>query len=243
MTERRVPVGGVRLWVANSGNGSGVPAMLCSGGPGCCDYLAPVAEMIDDLGPVWRFEQRGCGRSDPEPPYDVETCVADLDAIRAALGLDSWVIGGHSWGANLALAYALECPDRVDALVYISGSGAQNDREWSATYHARKEERGEREPDYEFSPNLEVNRVGNESWRRYIKHPAFWRRVADLDVPALFVVAPRDIRPNWPAAQLAAAIPRARLAEIEDAEHAIWLSGDAPAAALRSELRTFIAGL
>ena len=30
---------------------------------------------------------------------------------------------GHSWGAQLALRYALEHPDRVDRLVYLSGTG------------------------------------------------------------------------------------------------------------------------
>ena len=29
-----------------------------------------------------RFEQRGCGRSEAAPPYDVETCLTDLENIR-----------------------------------------------------------------------------------------------------------------------------------------------------------------
>jgi proline iminopeptidase len=30
---------------------------------------------------------------------------------------------GHSWGATLALRYALDHPDRVSALIYVSGTG------------------------------------------------------------------------------------------------------------------------
>ncbi|WP_174845189.1 alpha/beta fold hydrolase [Dictyobacter alpinus] len=49
--------------------------VCCHGGPGLWDYLAPVAEMIDDLMTVYRYDQRACGRSTGEPPYDVTTAV------------------------------------------------------------------------------------------------------------------------------------------------------------------------
>lgn len=69
-----------KIWTIT--HGQGLPVILCNGGPGCCDYLGPVAEMIHDIVQVIRFEQRGCGQSDPIPPYNVETCVADLENIR-----------------------------------------------------------------------------------------------------------------------------------------------------------------
>jgi len=37
--------------------------------------------MLDDTTTVIRFEQRGCGRSDLSGPYDIETCLADLENI------------------------------------------------------------------------------------------------------------------------------------------------------------------
>ena len=36
--------------------------LMFNGGPGCDDYLGLVAEMIDDMCRVIRFEPRGCGR-------------------------------------------------------------------------------------------------------------------------------------------------------------------------------------
>ncbi len=30
--------------------------MLCNGGAGCCYYLEPVAEMLDEMAQVSRFE-------------------------------------------------------------------------------------------------------------------------------------------------------------------------------------------
>ncbi len=35
-----------------------------------CDYLGPVAAMVDDLVQVYRFHPRGCGSSSVSPPYD-----------------------------------------------------------------------------------------------------------------------------------------------------------------------------
>ncbi len=105
MVEKYIDSRGTRIWTASQG--SGIPLLLCNGGPGCCDYLQPVAEMLEDLAYVIRFEQRGCGRSDQSGPYNVETCIADMEAIRESYELNRWVVGGHSWGANLAIAYSI----------------------------------------------------------------------------------------------------------------------------------------
>ncbi len=96
--ESFVASNGASIWTIQTGQG--FPVMLCNGGAGCCDYLEPVAKMLDDMTKVFRFEQRGCGRSDPAGPYDIETCVADLEAIRNYYNVDRWIIGGHSWGAD-----------------------------------------------------------------------------------------------------------------------------------------------
>ncbi len=92
--------------------------------------------MIDDLATVHRYDQRGCGRSQDAPPYDIATFVADLDALRAHWGCDSWTVMGHSWGAELALMYALRHPKRVGRLVYLSGTGI--DPAWHAEYRRNR---------------------------------------------------------------------------------------------------------
>lgn len=134
IVEEYVRVGGAALWTARQGDG---PALvLCHGGPGLWDYLAPVAALVDDLATVYRYDQRACGRSSGGPPYDVATAVADLDALRAHWGLRDWVVAGHSWGATLALAYCLQHPTRARALVYIAGTGT--DPAWHAEYKANR---------------------------------------------------------------------------------------------------------
>ncbi len=123
------------LWTTRQGNG---PALVCChGGPGLWDYLGPVAEMVDDLVTVYRYDQRACGRSTGGPLYDVTTAVADLDALRDHWNLPQWIVLGHSWGATLALAYCLAYPSRVRALIYLSGTGI--DASWKEEYHRNKD--------------------------------------------------------------------------------------------------------
>ena len=45
--ERYVSSGTARLW--SCAGGAGTPLLMFSGGPGCDDYLGPVAAMLDDL--------------------------------------------------------------------------------------------------------------------------------------------------------------------------------------------------
>lgn len=129
-----IAVNGTALWVA--AQGAGPPLVLCSGGPGCCDYLDPVAAMFADRARVYRVEPRGCGRSAPDGPYDLPTWLADLDTLHAALSYEHWVVGGHSAGANFALAYALAYPARTRGLLYLAGTSVQDDRQWHAAYEA-----------------------------------------------------------------------------------------------------------
>jgi proline iminopeptidase len=106
--------------------------VLCHGGPGGYDYLEPVAAMVDDLCRVVRYDQRGSGRSQAAGPYDVATFVQDLEGLRVQFGFEQWIVGGHSWGAGLALAYAVQYPHRTTAVVYISGTGV--DPRWRGEY-------------------------------------------------------------------------------------------------------------
>ena len=134
LSETYVPYDGGTLWTCTSGPDNNPVILLCNGGPGCCDYLEPVADMLNDQYRVIRFEQRGCGRSTADGSYDLTTTVEDIERIREHYGVKKWIVGGHSWGANLAFVYAMTYPERVQALLYISGNGIQNDRHWSEEY-------------------------------------------------------------------------------------------------------------
>jgi len=128
---------GCRLWTAATGTGP--PLVLCHGGPGLWDTLRPVAQSLEDMATVRRWDQRGGGRSARMPPYTLDRFVLDLDLLREHFGHERWVVGGHSWGSTLALAYALQHPERTGALLYISGTGLGSD--WRAAYSQERERR------------------------------------------------------------------------------------------------------
>jgi proline iminopeptidase len=123
---------GGRLWVAVTGAGD--PLVLCHGGPGLWDYFDDVAEILRGAARVIRWDQRGCGRSQRRGPYTVARSVADLDAVRDQLAGPRTALLGHSWGAHLALRYALDHPGRVSHLIYVSGTGIDPDRGWHPHY-------------------------------------------------------------------------------------------------------------
>ncbi|MEU9184923.1 alpha/beta hydrolase [Streptomyces sp. NPDC048484] len=113
----------------------GEPLVLCHGGPGLWDMFGDVAGMFTDTAAVIRWDQRGCGRSERcAGPWTTERFVADLDAVRRHFGLERMVLLGHSWGAQLALSYALAHPERVGSLVYVSGTGIGPDSDWHDAY-------------------------------------------------------------------------------------------------------------
>jgi proline iminopeptidase len=136
LSEEPVLVEGGNLWTWRSGAGG--PLILCHGGPGLWDYTKPIADLIEDVAEVVRFDQRGCGRSTCGPPFTLDGAVADLDAVRDHFRMDSAIFAGHSWGATLCLAYALRHPSRVRSIIYLSGVGS--DPTWSDRFRNRRDE-------------------------------------------------------------------------------------------------------
>ena len=132
--EQILPINGAYLWTAVDGIGE--PMVLCHGGPGGYDYLAPVAHTVSDRCQIVRYDQRGSGRSQPIGPYDVATFVNDLETLRKHFNFERWIVGGHSWGACLALAYAVRFPARTAAVLHIAGTGLDN--RWHSEYSANR---------------------------------------------------------------------------------------------------------
>lgn len=233
--DEHITIGRTKLWV--TANGRGVPCILCNGGPGCDDYLAPVSSMIEDTCRTVRFEPRGCGRSDYDGNYEVETTVEDVEAIRRHFEFDRILVGGHSAGADIALAYGIKHPKKVAGIFGIAGGRIVNDRDWSAEYKRNLMEFGEDLGGKVFKADTKVNEVGNRSWREYIKRETLLSDIAAMACPALFIIAGNDIRPSWPTRQIASLMPRGKCCEIEGAAHVIWLTHYDE---LRVELRRFI---
>lgn len=98
--------------------------VMCGGGPGLADNLGDAALLIEEQFEITRWDQRGCGRSQHTGPYTLDSSIADLTAVITTLSKPPVVLFGHSWGASLALQYAIRRPQDVRGLVYVSGTGA-----------------------------------------------------------------------------------------------------------------------
>ena len=166
---------GANLWTNSSYRGSNSSheityMLMASGGPGYEYYLAPVTNMVNDLVHVVSFEQRVCGHSDPTPPYDFQTVIEDIETIRKQYNISKWIIAGHSWGATIAIAYSLYYPSNVEGIIYLAGIGVQNNREWHKQFQDSKSKYPDPLPGMKFPFNEEVNKEGNQSWRKYIQN-------------------------------------------------------------------------
>ena len=114
--------GGLRLYYRSYGEG-GDPLVLLHGGPGM-SFMGVGPDLLPLAGQrrLVMYDQRGGGRSDPDPDAEsitAETHVRDIETFRQALGLERMTLIGHSWGCTLAALYAAEHPDRVERLLLI----------------------------------------------------------------------------------------------------------------------------
>lgn len=82
-----------------------------------------VAEALGEAGhPSYAVDLRGHGESDAPPGgYDTATAAADLAALFPALGLDSAVVAGQSWGGDVAVRLAATHPEAVQAVALLDG--------------------------------------------------------------------------------------------------------------------------
>lgn len=121
LNKHRINVGDAELYVEEEGRG--IPLVLINGGPGGTHhYFHPWFSRAKDYARVIYYDQRGCGLSDYKPGangYSVDQAIADLDAVRNALGIDKWVVLGYSYGGFLAQYYATKFPQRLAGLILL----------------------------------------------------------------------------------------------------------------------------
>jgi proline iminopeptidase len=108
------------MYYEEAGNPRGAPVVFLHGGPGAGS--APAHRRFFDPAHyrIVVYDQRGAGRSRPLGELRDNTTphlVADLERLRAHLGIERWLVFGGSWGSTLALAYAIAHPHRCTGLV------------------------------------------------------------------------------------------------------------------------------
>ena len=129
-----VPAGALRLedgtflamrTVGADAASGAVPIVAVHGGPGV-PWTEREQEVLERLAAdrdLVLYDQIGTGASarlDDPRGYTYGRAVSDLEAVIDATSTDRVTLLGYSWGATVALGYAVRHPDRVDRLVFLS---------------------------------------------------------------------------------------------------------------------------
>jgi len=120
---RMVPVvgGKYKVWTKKIGTG-GIKVLILHGGPGVShEYLEAMESFLPQAGiEMYYYDQLGCNNSDRPDDASLWTLARyteEVEEVRRALGLEHFVLYGHSWGGILAIEYALNYQQHLRGLV------------------------------------------------------------------------------------------------------------------------------
>jgi proline iminopeptidase len=121
--EGTLPVDGACIWYRTVGTGPLLFVQTPGWGIGSALYQSTLGDLAQRFTLVFH-DTRGSGRSviagDDFAMVNVGRFVLDLEALRQHLGIDRFMLMGHSHGGYIAMNYALAYPGRVTALVLVA---------------------------------------------------------------------------------------------------------------------------
>src|SRR5262245_45975047 len=110
--------------------GRGRPVVLIHGNPGSSQDWAKLYSPLASQFCAFAFDRPGHGRSDRpnrNGQVTVEAQAQLLNSALAQLRVERPILVGHSWGAALALIYALSYPEDVSGLVLLAPAAYVSD--------------------------------------------------------------------------------------------------------------------
>jgi proline iminopeptidase len=118
---RMIDVPGGKVWTKRIGHAP-VKVLLLHGGPGFShDYLECFEDFLPPAGiEFYYYDQLGCGNSDhpnDDRLWTIARYIEEVEAVRKGLGLENFVLYGHSWGGMLAIEYALKYQRHLSRMV------------------------------------------------------------------------------------------------------------------------------
>jgi proline iminopeptidase len=172
-------VDGVSLFVEELGNG--FPLFVLHGGPGFDHSMfRPWLDPLADEFRVLYVDERGQGRGDRVDPatLTLEVFAHDVDLLADALGLDGFALLGHSFGAIVTTAHAIEIGT---AAAYVISGGADSSAALEQDVATSLEAMGEEGKEIAASWELEKTVITEEEML------ALWR----AQMPMHFAGEPR----------------------------------------------------
>jgi pimeloyl-ACP methyl ester carboxylesterase len=113
-----------RLRVEEAGSG-GPPVLLVHGNAGDRTHWAATLPHLAQGRRTVAFDLRGMGESDApsDGGYRLEEMVDDVVRVADALGLERFVLVGHSYGGSVAAAACGRIPERLSAVLFLDAGG------------------------------------------------------------------------------------------------------------------------
>ena len=117
---------GVNVHLRDEGDPEAPPIVLVHGHSEDLHTWNQLVKHLVESFRVIRFDLRRHGLTGPAPDneYRIESYVSDLSMLIEQLGIDSFVLVGHSMGGRISVKYTIGNRERVNSLILLSASGA-----------------------------------------------------------------------------------------------------------------------
>ena len=116
---------GQQVHYRDQGERGGPAIILIHGANSSLQTWEPVVKSLGTDYRVVTLDLPGHGLTGatPDTDYSAEGMMAAVDVVAAKLGLDHFILGGNSMGGWVSWRYAIDHPERVDALLLIDAAG------------------------------------------------------------------------------------------------------------------------
>jgi esterase len=200
-----------KFYYADFGDRAAMPLVLLHGMPRDHSTWAQLAPDLATLGyRVITPDLRGHGASARTSTYSLEQMREDLHQFAGALGLDRFVLGGHSMGGTVATLFAERYGDRLAGLILVDSPPPDG----SGTWDPGPRPDGDLPYDWAVLPAIFAQLSRPD--------PAWWADLPAITAPALVIGGgPTSPVPQHLLARAAELIPGATLVTIEGAGHAV----------------------
>lgn len=247
--------------------GEGTPVVLLHGLTATRRYVVMGSKALERGGHhVVAYDARGHGKSGPAPDpgaYRYTDLAQDLEAVMDAAGIERAVLAGASMGAHTLIRFALDHPDRAQALVIATPAFDPEDHDTSRLERWDRLSDGLREGGVEGFVAAYGEPKVPEQWRETVgkvlrqrlsahEHPEAvadalravprsrpfeaWEDLHALTMPVIVVASRDDADPEHPLA-----IGERYVAEIPNAEQRTEEPGSSPLAWQGGQLSKIIA--
>ena len=121
VTDKFVKINGLRIHYLDWGNPTAHPMIMLHGLRSYAHVWDDVAKEFCDKYHILSLDQRGRGDSDwaVDGKYDTDDYVSDFEQFVDQLGLNRFILIGHSMGGTNSIVYASRHPEKVTALIIV----------------------------------------------------------------------------------------------------------------------------